>query len=32
MRTAVNPILLQPRNAKLYVHNLLQVNDEFLAR
>ncbi|KAH8416985.1 hypothetical protein KR222_000869, partial [Zaprionus bogoriensis] len=32
MRTAVNPILLQPRNAKLYVNNLLQVNDEFLDR
>ncbi|XP_034488068.1 probable cytochrome P450 12e1, mitochondrial [Drosophila innubila] len=32
MRTAVNPILLQPRNAKLYVNNLVQVNDEFLER
>ncbi|XP_030559743.1 probable cytochrome P450 12e1, mitochondrial [Drosophila novamexicana] len=32
MRTAVNPILLQPRNAKLYINNLLRVNDEFLAR
>ncbi|ALC47670.1 Cyp12e1 [Drosophila busckii] len=32
MRTAVNPILLQPRNAKLYAANLLQVNDEFLER
>ncbi|EDV93077.1 GH18470 [Drosophila grimshawi] len=32
LRTAVNPILLQPRNAKLYVNNILQVNDEFLER
>ncbi|KAH8382464.1 hypothetical protein KR009_003687 [Drosophila setifemur] len=32
MRTAVNPILLQPRNAKLYMNNLLQVSDEFLER
>ncbi|EDW80470.2 LOW QUALITY PROTEIN: uncharacterized protein Dwil_GK11550 [Drosophila willistoni] len=32
MRTAVNPILLQPRNAKLYMNNLLQVNDEFIER
>ncbi|EDV41518.1 uncharacterized protein Dana_GF17468, isoform A [Drosophila ananassae] len=32
MRTAVNPILLQPRNAKLYMSNLLQVSDEFLER
>ncbi|XP_017079846.2 probable cytochrome P450 12e1, mitochondrial [Drosophila eugracilis] len=32
MRTAVNPILLQPRNAKLYMKNLLQVSDEFLER
>ncbi|KAH8267280.1 hypothetical protein KR018_000677, partial [Drosophila ironensis] len=32
MRTAVNPILLQPRNAKLYLNNLLQVNNEFLER
>ncbi|XP_001980671.2 probable cytochrome P450 12e1, mitochondrial [Drosophila erecta] len=32
MRTAVNPILLQPRSAKLYMTNLLQVSDEFLER
>ncbi|XP_044314996.1 probable cytochrome P450 12e1, mitochondrial [Drosophila rhopaloa] len=32
MRTAVNPILLQPRNAKLYMKNLLQISDEFLER
>ncbi|EDX13484.1 GD18694 [Drosophila simulans] len=32
MRTAVNPILLQPRNAKLYMTNLVQVSDEFLER
>ncbi|XP_032589533.1 probable cytochrome P450 12e1, mitochondrial [Drosophila mojavensis] len=32
MRTAVNPILLQPRNAKLYIRNLQHVNDEFLER
>ncbi|XP_017144944.2 probable cytochrome P450 12e1, mitochondrial isoform X2 [Drosophila miranda] len=32
MRTAVNPILLQPRNAKLYLKNLVQVSDEFLER
>ncbi|XP_030370355.1 probable cytochrome P450 12e1, mitochondrial [Scaptodrosophila lebanonensis] len=32
MRTAVNPILLQPRNARLYIKNLLQVNNEFLQR
>ncbi|XP_023174290.2 probable cytochrome P450 12e1, mitochondrial [Drosophila hydei] len=32
MRTAVNPILLQPRNAKLYINNVLLVNDEFLQR
>ncbi|XP_017039762.1 probable cytochrome P450 12e1, mitochondrial [Drosophila ficusphila] len=32
MRSAVNPILLQPRNAKLYMKNLLQVSDEFLER
>ncbi|XP_032592858.1 probable cytochrome P450 12e1, mitochondrial [Drosophila grimshawi] len=32
LRTAVNPILLQPRNAKLYVNNILQVNDELLER
>ncbi|XP_034662836.1 probable cytochrome P450 12e1, mitochondrial [Drosophila subobscura] len=32
LRTAVNPILLQPRNAKLYLKNLVQVSDEFLER
>uniref|UniRef100_A0A0K8VA06 Putative cytochrome P450 12e1, mitochondrial n=1 Tax=Bactrocera latifrons TaxID=174628 RepID=A0A0K8VA06_BACLA len=32
IRTAVNPVLMQPRNAKLYLNTLLEVNDEFLER
>ncbi|XP_019847577.2 probable cytochrome P450 12e1, mitochondrial [Bactrocera dorsalis] len=32
MRTAVNPILMQPKNAKLYLNTLLDINNEFLER
>ncbi|XP_014097477.2 probable cytochrome P450 12e1, mitochondrial [Bactrocera oleae] len=32
IRTAVNPVLMQPKNAKLYLNTLLEVNDEFLER
>ncbi|XP_053951150.1 probable cytochrome P450 12e1, mitochondrial [Anastrepha ludens] len=32
MRTAVNPILMQPKNASLYLNTLLEVNNEFLER
>ncbi|XP_036324711.1 probable cytochrome P450 12e1, mitochondrial [Rhagoletis pomonella] len=32
MRTAVNPILMQPKNAKLYLNTLLEINNEFLER
>ncbi|XP_011185299.2 probable cytochrome P450 12e1, mitochondrial [Zeugodacus cucurbitae] len=32
VRTAVNPVLMQPKNAKLYLNTLLEVNDEFLER
>nr|XP_036212812.1 probable cytochrome P450 12e1, mitochondrial isoform X1 [Bactrocera oleae] len=32
IRTAVNPVLMQPKNARLYLNTLLEVNDEFLER
>lgn len=32
MRTAVNPVLMQPRNARLYLNTILEINDEFLER
>ncbi|XP_036324712.1 cytochrome P450 CYP12A2-like [Rhagoletis pomonella] len=32
MRTAVNPVLMQPRNAKLYLNTLLEINNDFLER
>ncbi|XP_037950060.1 probable cytochrome P450 12e1, mitochondrial [Teleopsis dalmanni] len=32
VRTVVNPILMQPKNAKLYFNTLLDVNYEFLER
>ncbi|XP_055847819.1 cytochrome P450 CYP12A2-like [Episyrphus balteatus] len=32
LRSTVNPILMQPKNAKLYLNNMLEVNDEFLQR
>ncbi|XP_055902449.1 cytochrome P450 CYP12A2-like [Eupeodes corollae] len=31
-RSMVNPILMQPRNANLYLNNMLAVSDEFLER
>lgn len=32
IRTVVNPVLMQPRNAKLYLNKMLEVNNEFLLR
>ncbi|XP_050331965.1 probable cytochrome P450 12e1, mitochondrial [Bactrocera neohumeralis] len=32
IRTAVNPVLMQPKNARLYLNTLLEVSDEFLER
>ncbi|XP_055847823.1 cytochrome P450 CYP12A2-like [Episyrphus balteatus] len=32
LRSTVNPILMQPKNARLYLNNMLEVNDEFLQR
>ncbi|XP_054747205.1 probable cytochrome P450 12e1, mitochondrial isoform X1 [Anastrepha obliqua] len=32
IRTAVNPILMQPKNARLYLNTILEINDEFLER
>ncbi|XP_055847822.1 cytochrome P450 CYP12A2-like [Episyrphus balteatus] len=32
IRTAVNPVLMQPRNARLYLNKMLEVNNEFLQR
>uniref|UniRef100_A0A0A1XC16 Probable cytochrome P450 12e1, mitochondrial n=1 Tax=Zeugodacus cucurbitae TaxID=28588 RepID=A0A0A1XC16_ZEUCU len=32
MRTAVNPVLMQPRNARLYLNTILEINEEFLER
>ncbi|XP_055907150.1 cytochrome P450 CYP12A2-like, partial [Eupeodes corollae] len=32
IRSAVNPILMQPKNARLYLNKMLEVNDEFLQR
>ncbi|CAD6992841.1 cytochrome P450 CYP12A2-like [Ceratitis capitata] len=31
-RTAVNPVLMQPKNARLYLNTILEINDEFLER
>ncbi|XP_055902448.1 cytochrome P450 CYP12A2-like [Eupeodes corollae] len=32
IRSAVNPVLMQPRNARLYLNKMLEVNNEFLQR
>ncbi|XP_018788367.1 PREDICTED: probable cytochrome P450 12e1, mitochondrial [Bactrocera latifrons] len=32
VRTATNPVLMQPRNARLYLNTLLEINDEFMER
>ncbi|XP_067622794.1 uncharacterized protein Cyp12e1 [Eurosta solidaginis] len=32
IRTAVNPVLMQPKNARLYLNTLLEINEEFLER
>uniref|UniRef100_W8B5W3 Cytochrome P450 CYP12A2 n=1 Tax=Ceratitis capitata TaxID=7213 RepID=W8B5W3_CERCA len=32
LRTAVNPVLMQPKNAILYLNTVLEINDEFLER
>ncbi|XP_055902865.1 probable cytochrome P450 12a5, mitochondrial [Eupeodes corollae] len=31
-RSAVNPVIVQPRNVKLYIKSLIDVNDEFVQR
>ncbi|XP_061391251.1 cytochrome P450 CYP12A2-like [Musca vetustissima] len=31
-RSAVNPVLLQPKNVRVYLHKMAQVNDEFIKR
>ncbi|XP_055847817.1 probable cytochrome P450 12d1 proximal, mitochondrial [Episyrphus balteatus] len=31
-RKAVNPVIVQPRNVKLYINSLVDINDEFVQR
>uniref|UniRef100_A0A1I8NBI6 Cytochrome P450 n=1 Tax=Musca domestica TaxID=7370 RepID=A0A1I8NBI6_MUSDO len=31
-RSTVNPVLMQPKNVRLYLNKMAQVNDEFMAR